>query len=236
MGQGLDGFGSGLAAVDLVDGARASRSRRTARLRGWVSVGPCGSTRWVSDCERPAVRQPSDRRRPVGSGFEVADRRATRARREGGRRNRLLNAPASLGRASLYAFYDIGAAWKRDVPGRESAAATGFGFIRRAIGSQVRDSQTAQPRGCRRPQGPQAVRRDCAVALARAAQFLSGAPQYGSFCRITSSAAIRDDLRNADFRMLRPYRTVRCWCARRQRRSVITNFLSKEATVEKTSR
>ncbi|HSC13909.1 MAG TPA: hypothetical protein VLI71_02280, partial [Gammaproteobacteria bacterium] len=30
--------------------------------------------------------------------------------------------------AALYGFYDVGAAFKHDMPGRESAATAGFGF------------------------------------------------------------------------------------------------------------
>jgi hypothetical protein len=43
-------------------------------------------------------------------------------------RRDLDNAPAVLRGAALYGFYDIGAAFKHDVPGRESAATAGFGF------------------------------------------------------------------------------------------------------------
>jgi hemolysin activation/secretion protein len=57
---------------------------------------------------------------------EIAGDQGLGAKLEG--RSRLLNAPASLGRASIYGFYDVGAAWKQDARGRESAATAGFGF------------------------------------------------------------------------------------------------------------
>lgn len=33
-----------------------------------------------------------------------------------------------IGKTSAYGFYDIGAAWKSDVPGRESASTAGLGL------------------------------------------------------------------------------------------------------------
>jgi hemolysin activation/secretion protein len=38
------------------------------------------------------------------------------------------SAPVNLRNASVYGFYDLGVAFKQDVPGRESAATAGFGF------------------------------------------------------------------------------------------------------------
>ena len=43
-------------------------------------------------------------------------------------RRDLRNTDSFVGRLSTYGFYDIGAAWKRDQPGRESAATAGLGF------------------------------------------------------------------------------------------------------------
>ena len=36
-------------------------------------------------------------------------------------------APGRLGRTSVYGFYDVGAVWKRDLPGRDTAATAGIG-------------------------------------------------------------------------------------------------------------
>jgi hemolysin activation/secretion protein len=38
------------------------------------------------------------------------------------------SAAAVMGKTSLYGFYDFAAAWKQDLPGRESAATAGVGF------------------------------------------------------------------------------------------------------------
>ena len=43
-------------------------------------------------------------------------------------RRDLLKTEGMFGRLSAYGFYDIGAAWKQDLPGRESAATAGLGF------------------------------------------------------------------------------------------------------------
>ena len=43
-------------------------------------------------------------------------------------RRDLLNTDTIIGRLSAYGFYDIGAAWKQDLPGSESAATAGTGI------------------------------------------------------------------------------------------------------------
>src|SRR5690606_15830843 len=65
----------------------------------------------------------------LGRGFEVAPVAGDQglgAKVE--LRRDLLAAPPMLGRASLYGFYDIGAVFSHDAPGRASAATAGFGF------------------------------------------------------------------------------------------------------------
>ena len=65
----------------------------------------------------------------LGRGFEVAEIAGDRG--IGGKielRRDLVNTETLLGRLSAYGFYDIGAAWKQDRPGRESAATAGSGF------------------------------------------------------------------------------------------------------------
>src|SRR5262249_28155780 len=75
----------------------------------------------------------------LGRGFEVAEIAGDEgigAKLEG--RRRLPSAPAALGTTSVYGFYDIGAAWKQDAIGLESAATAGFGVSsesRRVSGS-----------------------------------------------------------------------------------------------------
>ena len=65
----------------------------------------------------------------LGRGFEVAEIAGDSGlgakldlRRE------LVNTESFLGRVSAYGFYDYGAAWKQDLPGRESAATAGTGL------------------------------------------------------------------------------------------------------------
>jgi hemolysin activation/secretion protein len=43
-------------------------------------------------------------------------------------RRDLLNTGSPVGRLSAYGFYDIGSAWKQDLPGRTSAATSGLGL------------------------------------------------------------------------------------------------------------
>ena len=43
-------------------------------------------------------------------------------------RRDLMNSEGPLGRLSAYGFYDVGVAWKQDMPGRESAATAGAGL------------------------------------------------------------------------------------------------------------
>ena len=64
----------------------------------------------------------------LGRGFEVTEIAGDRGL--GGKvelRRDLLNTESFVGRLSAYGFYDIGAAWKNDLPGRESAATAGSG-------------------------------------------------------------------------------------------------------------
>ena len=81
----------------------------------------------------------------LGRGFEVAEIAGDQgigAKVEV--RRGLHRCAEQLGRASVYGFYDIGAAWKQDAPGRESAATAGFGFATQ--GGRVTGSiELAQP-------------------------------------------------------------------------------------------
>jgi hemolysin activation/secretion protein len=65
----------------------------------------------------------------LGRGFEVAEIAGDRgigAKLE--LRRDLFNSDGLLGRVSAYGFYDAGAAWKRDISGRESATTAGTGL------------------------------------------------------------------------------------------------------------
>jgi hemolysin activation/secretion protein len=133
--KGLDAFGGGLQAHDLwVDERRADflvaqltgtaarrfATRWTVRLDGFAQF----SNAVLPDSERFKIG--GDR---LGRGFEVAEIAGDRglgAKLE--LRRELVNTESFLGRVSAYGFYDFGTAWKRDLPGRESAATAGTGF------------------------------------------------------------------------------------------------------------
>ncbi len=133
--KGLDGLGAGLQALDLVDDPRrvdflltqlsATVYRRFAtdwsvRLDAMSQF----SAYVLPDSERFKIG--GDR---LGRGFEVAEIAGDTG--IGGKlelRRDLMNSEGIFGRVSTYGFYDIGAAWKQDMPGRESAATGGIGF------------------------------------------------------------------------------------------------------------
>ncbi len=133
--QGLDALGSGLAALDLTTDPRRADftlSRMTftrlARFRDHWSL------RIDALSQQTAYTLPYGERFKIGGdrlgrGFEVAEIAGDQglgAKIEV--RRSLPGAPAALRSASVYGFYDVGAAFKQDVPGRESAATSGFGF------------------------------------------------------------------------------------------------------------
>jgi hemolysin activation/secretion protein len=133
--KGLDSLGGGLQSAGL-----ASDPRRADFL-----VTQLQSTVYRRFAERWAVRfdgfaqhsgyvLPDSERFKIGGdrlgrGFEVAEIAGDRG--VGGKielRRDLVNTETLIGRFSAYGFYDIGAAWKQDRVGRESAATAGTGF------------------------------------------------------------------------------------------------------------
>ena len=133
--QGLDAMGSGLTALDIEDDPR--RADFTATRFTFARISRFGES-WTLRLDALGQQTPhvlpygerfkigGDR---LGRGFEVAEIAGdeglgakVEVRRD------LDNAPEALRGAALYGFYDIGAAFKHDVPGRESAATAGFGF------------------------------------------------------------------------------------------------------------
>jgi hemolysin activation/secretion protein len=143
--KGLDGLGSELTATDLADDPRRADftilrfnfTRATRFSERW-------SVRLDGFAQQTAYVLPYNERFKIGGdrlgrGFEVAEIAGDEgigAKVE--LRRRLTNVPAVFGRMSIYGFYDVGAAWKQDLPGRESAATAGLGFAsqtRRASGS-----------------------------------------------------------------------------------------------------
>lgn len=133
--KGLAGLGAGLDATDLVDDPRRAdfllaqlqgtalrrfAGKWTARIDAFAQY----SGHVLPDSERFKIG--GDR---LGRGFEVAEIAGDRG--IGGKaelRRDLFDARGFMGRLSTYGFYDIGTAWKRNVPGREAAATTGLGL------------------------------------------------------------------------------------------------------------
>jgi hemolysin activation/secretion protein len=133
--KGLDALGSGLAAQDLTDDPRSvdfTLSRLT--FTRFDRLGEHWSVRLDALAQQTGDVLPYGERFKIGGdrlgrGFEVAEIAGDQgigAKVEV--RRQLPGAPAALSNVSLYGFYDIGGAWKQDVPGRESAATAGFGF------------------------------------------------------------------------------------------------------------
>ena len=133
--QGLDAFGAWLDAADLANDPRrsdflvtlmqASAYRRFADRWSLRFDGFFQNSGYVlPDSERFKIG--GDR---LGRGFEVAEIAGDSG--IGGKielRRDLLNTETLIGRLSTYGFYDIGAAWKQNAPGRESAATAGAGL------------------------------------------------------------------------------------------------------------
>jgi hemolysin activation/secretion protein len=138
--HGLDGFGSQLVAPDLPDDPRSKdflltraqliRVQQFAQLWSWRADALAQlSGDVLPDTERFKIG--GDR---LGRGFEVAEiagDSGVGAKVE--LRRQLPAAPDVLGKASAYAYYDFGAAWKEDAPGRESAATAGIGVGLRGV-------------------------------------------------------------------------------------------------------
>lgn len=137
--HGLDALGSGLTALDLASDPRSAEFTLSRFLFTRLSRFPDGwSVRLDALAQQSAYTLPYGERFKIGGdrlgrGFEVAEIAGDQglgAKVEV--RRSLANAPALLRGAALYGFYDIGAAWKQDRPGRESAATGGFGLALQA--------------------------------------------------------------------------------------------------------
>jgi hemolysin activation/secretion protein len=136
--KGLDGLGSQLEAEDLVDDPRdvdflSARLQAThvaglweswtLRLDGFAQQ----SADVVPDSERFKIG--GDR---LGRGFEITEIAGDQGLGGKVELRRGLPAPSFLpGATEAYGFYDIGAAWRNDVPGRQSAATAGTGVALR---------------------------------------------------------------------------------------------------------
>jgi hemolysin activation/secretion protein len=133
--KGLDAFGAGLQAHDLAHDPRRVDFLLT-QFSGTVYRRFAGdwAVRFDAFAQHSGYVLPDSERFKIGGdrlgrGFEVAEIAGDRG--IGGKlefRRDLVTTTSLSGRLSAYGFYDIGAAWKQDRPGRESAATAGTGF------------------------------------------------------------------------------------------------------------
>ncbi len=133
--QGLDALGAGLQASDLANDRRRS-DFLLAQLQAssFTRLNEAWSFRIDAFLQQTGYVLPDSERFKIGGdrlgrGFEVAEiagDQGAGAKLE--LRRELTPAGTFFGRTSVYGFYDIGAAWKQDVPGRESAATAGTGI------------------------------------------------------------------------------------------------------------
>ena len=132
--KGLDALDAGLRADDLPDDRRrADFFLAQMQLTSFTRLNAAWTLRIDAFAQHSGHILPDSERFKIGGerlgrGFEVAEIAGDRGlgakaviRRE------LTGSESPLGAASVYALYDIGAAWKEDLPGRESAATGGVG-------------------------------------------------------------------------------------------------------------
>ena len=133
--RGLNAFGSKLDALDLIDDPRRKDFWVTKlQFTELVRFAQTWTVRLDAFGQQSAYVLPDGERYKIGGerlgrGFEVteiAGDQGLGAKAE--LRRELSSAAAVLGKTSLYGFYDFAAAWKQDLPGRESAATAGVGF------------------------------------------------------------------------------------------------------------
>jgi hemolysin activation/secretion protein len=132
--KGLDALDAGLRADDLPDDdRRADFFLAQMQVTSFTRLNPSWTLRIDAFAQHSGHILPDSERFKIGGerlgrGFEVAEIAGDRGlgakavvRRE------LTGSDSALGATSVYALYDIGAAWKEDLPGRESAATGGIG-------------------------------------------------------------------------------------------------------------
>jgi hemolysin activation/secretion protein len=101
---------------------------RTARLGDSVTWRVDGYGQYSVDA-LPSVRQFKVGGGRIGRGFEAAAASGDRGVGVKLDLRRPIDADLPwLGPAQIYGYYDLGAAWRNDLPGRESAASTGVGL------------------------------------------------------------------------------------------------------------
>ncbi len=132
--KGLDVLGAGLRADDLAEDPRSSDFLLAQfQATGFTRLNESWTVRTDAFAQYSADVLPDSERFKIGGerlgrGFEVAEIAGDHGL--GAKlllRRDLAAAETPLGRPSLYGYYDIGAAWKKNLPGRESAATVGAG-------------------------------------------------------------------------------------------------------------
>jgi len=133
--HGLDGFGAGLqSAGNFADSRRADFIVTLLQTTAYRRFADRWSLRLDTFAQTSDYVLPDSERFKIGGdrlgrGFEVAEIAGDRGL--GGKlelRRDILDTDSFAGHLSTYGFYDIGAAWKRDRPGRDSAATAGLGL------------------------------------------------------------------------------------------------------------
>jgi hemolysin activation/secretion protein len=136
--KGLDGLGSQLEAEDLVDDPR-DVDFLSARLQATylAGFGESWTLRLDGFAQQSADVVPDSERFKIGGdrlgrGFEITEIAGDQGLGGKVELRRALPAPSFVpGSTEAYGFYDIGAAWRNDLPGRQSAATAGTGVALR---------------------------------------------------------------------------------------------------------
>jgi hemolysin activation/secretion protein len=132
--KGFDSFGGGLQSGLVNDPRRADFLVTQLQSTIYRRFAESWALRFDGFAQHSGYVLPDSERFKIGGdrlgrGFEVAEIAGDRG--IGGKielRRDLMNTETLFGRVSAYGFYDIGAAWKQDRIGRESAATAGTGF------------------------------------------------------------------------------------------------------------
>ena len=133
--RGLNGFGSTLDALDVADDPRRKDFLLTKlQFTELVRFAQSWSVRLDAFGQQSAYVLPDAERYKIGGerlgrGFEITELAGDQGLGAKAELRRELSAAAAVvGKTSVYGFYDFAAAWKQDLPGRESAATAGIGF------------------------------------------------------------------------------------------------------------
>jgi hemolysin activation/secretion protein len=133
--KGLNALGGGLQALDMLDDPRRADFLLTQmQASAYRRFADRWSLRFDAFAQHSGYILPDSERFKIGGdrlgrGFEVAEIAGDRGL--GGKlelRRDLVNTETLVGRLSAYGFYDIGTAWKQDLPGSDSAATAGTGL------------------------------------------------------------------------------------------------------------